>query len=91
MAIGVILGIILFIVAAGLFVGAYACSENGLDTGKVVCIVLAVLATISFIIVPFSFHTVNSGELAVVKNLGKITHNFLQPKFYPDFFTILFF
>jgi regulator of protease activity HflC (stomatin/prohibitin superfamily) len=35
--------------------------------------VLAIVFALSFIVVPFSFHTVNSGELAVVKNLGKIT------------------
>ena len=73
MAIGIIVGIVLFVAAVGFFIGAYKCDENCLDTGKVVCLVLAVLCVISFIVVPFSFHTVNSGELAVVKNLGKIT------------------
>ena len=34
---------------------------------------MAIICCIAFIIVPFSFHTVNSGELAVVKHLGKIT------------------
>ena len=73
MAIGIILGIVLFVAAAGFFVGAYKCSDNCQDTGKVICLVLAILCCLSFIVVPFSFHTVNSGELAVVKNLGKIT------------------
>ncbi len=73
MAIGIILGIVLFVAAVGFFVGAYKCSDNCQDTGKVICLVLAILCCLSFIVVPFSFHTVNSGELAVVKNLGKIT------------------
>lgn len=73
MAIGIIVGIILFAASIGLFIGAYNCDENGSDAGKTACIILAILCTLSFIIVPFSFHTVNSGELAVVKNLGKIT------------------
>jgi regulator of protease activity HflC (stomatin/prohibitin superfamily) len=36
--------------------------------------VLAIVGVIAFIVVPFSFHTVNTGEVAVVKHLGKITH-----------------
>jgi regulator of protease activity HflC (stomatin/prohibitin superfamily) len=41
--------------------------------GKVICIILTAIFCISFIAVPFSFRTVNSGEIAVVKTLGKIT------------------
>ena len=73
MAIGFIVGIILFIAAVGLFVGAGACADHDLSAGTVTCIILAIICCISFIIVPFSFHTVQSGELAVVKTLGKIT------------------
>ena len=73
MAIGIILGIILFAAVVGSIIGAVKCYDNAADTGKVICIVLAIVFTLCFIIVPFSFHTVNSGELAVVKNLGKIT------------------
>ena len=73
MAIGIIVGIILFILAIGLFVGAYFCSEADRPVGKAICIILAIVCVLSFIVVPFSFHTVNSGEIAVVKNLGKIT------------------
>ena len=39
-----------------------------------ISMVLAAVALIAFIIVPFSFHTINTGEVAVVKHLGKITH-----------------
>lgn len=73
MAIGIILGIVLFILAIGLFVGAYKFYDNGHTGGQVACLVLAILCCLSFIIVPFSFHTVDSGEIAVVRNLGKIT------------------
>lgn len=73
MSIGIITGIVLFVATVGLGIGAYKCWDNDLNVGKIVCIILAVLCAFSFIIVPFSFHTVNSGELAVVKNLGKIT------------------
>lgn len=73
MAIGIITGIVLFILTVGLFIGAYKFYDNSNTVGQVVCLVLAILCCLSFIIVPFSFHTVNSGELAVVRNLGKIT------------------
>lgn len=73
MAIGIIVGIILAAAIIGLFWGAVMCSDNASTVGQVTCIALAIICCISFIIVPFSFHTVNSGELAVVKNLGKIT------------------
>lgn len=73
MAIGIITGIVLFILAVGLFIGAYKFYDNGRTAGQVTCLVLAILCCLSFIIVPFSFHTVDSGEIAVVRNLGKIT------------------
>ena len=69
MAIGIIIGIILFIIAVFSFVGAiYA---DGVAKG--ICIVLTVACALAFIIVPFSFHTVQTGELAVVRTMGKIT------------------
>jgi regulator of protease activity HflC (stomatin/prohibitin superfamily) len=73
MAIGIILGIILFVAAVGLFIGAYFCADNDFTGGKVACIIIGLICCISFFIVPFSFHTVNSGEVAVVRQLGKIT------------------
>lgn len=73
MAIGIITGIVLFILAVGLFVGAYKFYDNDVKAGQVICLILAIICCLAFIIVPFSFHTVNSGELAVVRNLGKIT------------------
>jgi regulator of protease activity HflC (stomatin/prohibitin superfamily) len=73
MAIGFITGFILLAAAIGFIIGAFKCYDNDLGAGQVACIILAIICCISFIIVPFSFHTVNSGELAVVKTLGKIT------------------
>lgn len=70
MAIGVITGIVLFIATVGFIIGAVCCSAS---TGKGICIILSILCFISFLIVPFSFHTVDSGEIAVVRHLGKIT------------------
>jgi regulator of protease activity HflC (stomatin/prohibitin superfamily) len=61
------------VAAIGLFIGACYFSENDLTGGKVTCIIIGLLCCLSFIAVPFSFHTVDTGEVAVVKHLGKIT------------------
>lgn len=74
MAIGIIVGIVLAILAIAAFVGCYSCSDNGNGTGAGIFGVIGTILVLAFIIVPFSFHTVNTGELAVVKNMGKITH-----------------
>ena len=69
MAIGIILGIVLVILAIGAGVGA-AFIDNGAIKG--ILGVICALLVITFIIVPFSFHTIQSGEVAVVKQLGKV-------------------
>lgn len=71
MAIGIILGIVFAVLAIGAFVwcGNAAYNSNGVlarITG-----VVGVLLVIAFILVPFSFHTVDTGEVAVVKTLGE--------------------
>ena len=73
MAIGIITGIVLAILA---FVFGFVAFIRWDDTSKAapICLVLAILMVIGFVIVPFSFHTINTGEIAVVKHLGKITH-----------------
>lgn len=53
--------------------GAVKCWEDDKTGAQKACTALAILCAISFLIVPFSFHTINSGELAVVKRLGKVT------------------
>ena len=73
MAIGFVVGFILLVAVIGFAIVAFKCWENDSIVGTTVCTILAIVCVISFIVVPFSFHTVNSGELAVVKNLGKIT------------------
>lgn len=73
MAIGIIVGLVLAVVAICLVVGAIKCYDEGANTACTICTVLAIIVALSFIVVPFSFHTVNSGEIAVVKQLGKIT------------------
>lgn len=74
MGIGIIIGIVLAILAIAAFVGCAFCALNDRRIGAGALGVIGALLIIAFIIVPFSFHTVNTGELAVVKNMGKITH-----------------
>lgn len=74
MAIGIIVGIVLAILTVVAFVGCYFCAEDDRGVGAGILGVVGALLVLAFIIVPFSFHTVNTGELAVVKNMGKITH-----------------
>lgn len=73
MAIGIIVGIILFVTIIGFAIGAYKCWEDDLRSGQTICTLLAVVCALAFLVVPWSFHTVESGELAVVKRLGKVT------------------
>jgi regulator of protease activity HflC (stomatin/prohibitin superfamily) len=71
MAIGFIVGIILAVVAVVCVVGAFVSYDNDSGVGTGICSVVAVIAIIAFFIVPFSFHTVDTGEVAVVKHLGE--------------------
>lgn len=71
------IGIISAIIIVGLFIGAcvwyaYGFSVNDSKQGSI-AFILAIVLAISFIVVPFSFHTVNTGSVAVVKHLGKVT------------------
>jgi regulator of protease activity HflC (stomatin/prohibitin superfamily) len=68
MALGIISGIIIAILA--IVTGVIAMEGDGIARG--VCGLLCFLFVVAFIIVPFSFHTVDSGEVAVVKHLGEI-------------------
>ena len=71
MAIGIIIGILMVVFAIIAFVVSAAnCDEN---TGvSIVAGIIGVALVIAFFFVPFSFHTVKSGEVAVVRHLGKI-------------------
>lgn len=69
MALGIISFIVILILAA--IAGAIAGTcDNGIAKG--VSGLLCFLFVVALIIVPFSFHTVDSGEVAVVKHLGEI-------------------
>ena len=72
MVIGVILGIAFALLAIGAGVYSYASFEEDCTAGGVIGGVLCIALVIAFLIVPFSFHTVDTGEIAVVKNFGKI-------------------
>lgn len=74
MAIGIIVGIVLVILAIAAFIACYTCWDNGKSGSAGVLGVIGAILVLSFLIVPFSFHTVETGEIAVVKNMGKITH-----------------
>jgi regulator of protease activity HflC (stomatin/prohibitin superfamily) len=67
---GIFVGIIIAVLAIVFGVIAYVYDGDS----PVLCGVMAVLcviSTIGFIIVPFSFHTVDTGEVAVVKTFGE--------------------
>lgn len=73
MAIGVIIGIIIAIFMIGAFVWCGIFISNADNVFAWFAGIIGALLVLAFIIVPFSFHTVNTGELAVVRHLGKIT------------------
>lgn len=86
MTIGIILGIVFFVVAVGAAVASAYFFKGGLAVnarraatgvknpvrGGILAGVSAVFALL-FVFIPFSFHTVVAGEVAVVKHLGNAT------------------
>lgn len=71
MAIGIILGIVLAVLAiVGFAVGAFGFFEERNVLG-VSGIIVGILLTLTFILIPFSFKTVQTGEVVVVKHLGE--------------------
>ena len=72
MAIGIFVGILIVLgVVASFVVAGYNANQNK-ETACAISVIVGLALVISFFIVPFSFHTVSSGEVAVVKHLGKI-------------------
>lgn len=71
MAIAVIVGIILFVLAIVAGVAAYFLFDDGSAVGGTLTTIACVLLVIAFLVVPFSFRTVDTGEIAVVKQLGE--------------------
>ena len=72
MAIGILVGIVIVILMIGAFVACGMLFDGGNDGGGVLALLIGIALLITFIFVPFSFHTISSGEVAVVKHLGKI-------------------
>ena len=68
---GIILGIVIAIIAIGCVAWcAVACEKE--KHGQIgISIALGILSVIAFICIPFSFHQINTGEVAVVKVWGK--------------------
>lgn len=73
MAIGILVGIVIFVLFVVCVLTCGALSNSGEETASVIAALLALAMIVAFVLVPFSFHTVSSGEVAVVKHLGKIT------------------
>lgn len=74
MAVGIIIGIIIALCCIGAFIFAGASFENDRSNAGLIGVIIGIVMLIAFIIVPFSFHTVDTGKIAVVKHLGKIEH-----------------
>lgn len=68
MALGIFAAIVIIILG---IVGAVIASVVDNGAAKVVGVLLCIAMVFAFIAVPFSFHTVDTGEVAVVKHLGK--------------------
>lgn len=72
MAIGILVGIVIVIFAIIAFAVCGVCSSEGNDGASVIAGLIGAALVLTFIFVPFSFHTISSGQVAVVKHLGKI-------------------
>lgn len=72
MAIGILVGILIIVGVVVGFCIAGMSFEKGNDGVGSIAMIVAFALLISFIFVPWSFHTISSGEVAVVKHLGKI-------------------
>lgn len=72
MAIGIITAILIAVFTIIAIVVAAFCFDNDYSVGGAIAVLVTIALVLTFIFVPFSFHTVSSGEVAVVKHLGKI-------------------
>lgn len=72
MAIAIILGIVLFILAvvAGILAGYLFSDER--TGGGIASVIACVALSLAFLAIPFSIRTIDAGEIAVVKEMGKI-------------------
>ena len=79
MAIGIIIGIVLVVLAIAAGAGSYFAFDNDKRGLGGVLIAMCILLVLSFIVIPFSFHTIESGQVGVVKQLGKVKKRFCLP------------
>jgi len=71
MAIALIVGIVLVVLAIVAGVIAYCMYDDSNSIGGTLSVVACIIFVIAFLVVPFSFRTVDTGEIAVVKQLGE--------------------
>lgn len=72
MMIGILCGIAIALVGFGFLIWAYkAFMGNGSKAARALAIICFLVCLGAFALVPFSFHTVDTGEIAVVKHLGE--------------------
>ena len=71
MAIAIILGIVLFVLAVVAGVGAGYLFDSDNSVGGTLSVVACIILAIAFLVVPFSIRTIDTGEIAVVKQLGE--------------------
>ena len=71
MFIGVLLGIIFVAAAFGLAFAAYSAFNNNRSVGGAFSVVGCIIMAIAFLAIPFSIKTVDTGNIAVVKQLGE--------------------
>lgn len=71
MAIGIILGFVFAFLCIAGFIVCASCFNHDNKVGGTIAVIFAIAMLLAFVTVPFSFHTVDAGEIAVVKHLGK--------------------
>ena len=69
--VGFIVGFVIVLLTAAAAFGTYVCKCKKKTGASVVLGILSAVLVIAFILIPFSFHTVDAGEVAVVKHFGE--------------------
>ena len=70
---GILTAILFLALTAGSIALIFFGSENEKTGATIGGVLAAVVSSILFLSIPFSFHQVDSGEIAVVKEMGKVT------------------
>lgn len=74
MMIGSIVGFVIVVLGAACLLGAVICFKKSKKTAGIAAGVMVLVMALLLVTIPASFHTVDTGEIAVVKELGKIKH-----------------